>query len=885
MRSEPGSRAGSAYTDTDSVTIGGTVATPRARARFSARDLRRLFVDRLVSLTVLAGLVWLAGYAVATAAIDSERGALYLSDIVYLVPVALAAGLTVVAARRTSGRNRRFWTLLAISNASLLAGELSWMTTELILGREPNTVSDVFYLGAYVAAVPAVVFGFGAGLRGRVWRAVLDASAFAAALGVSGYVLLIQPQLEEGVSLATLISIAYPLLDVTVLMLLVGVGYASRWTVPLPIAVIALGFGVGAVTDAYYTHTAVTGTYSGGSWLDLGWQVQVVLFCVAAVAAIRFRGAEAARGKTARDRGLPLVLAGTAAALAVVALDMVNGGVSVPVAMLGAFALLSVVVRLVITSREQERLVAELEDRSRILSVQARVLESSLKQTERDERELENSVSLLSATLESTADGILVVDADGRIVGSNRKFRELWRIPDEVMATGDDELVIRSVLEQLTDPDAFVSKVKELYANPDEESFDTLSFRDGRLYERFSLPQRVGDESIGRVWSFRDVTDRSRLELELRHAQKMEAVGRLAGGIAHDFNNLLTAIIGHADLLLGDLEATPSRRAAEEIKHASERAAALTGQLLAFGRKQILQPKVVDLNAVVEGMGALLAPLLGETIELAITKAPGPVPVVVDPGQIEQVVANLVINARDAMPDGGRIEIQVASDPSGGAVLRVRDTGNGMDDATLQKAFEPFFTTKPQGAGTGLGLSTVLGIVEQSGGRVAVDTKPGEGTTFELTLPAALEHAEEPAVTEPTTPSQAPRACGAVLLVEDETVVRELLRDVLFAAGHEVLVAADGEQALALAASHSGPIDLLLTDLVMPGISGRDLAERLLETRDLIVVYMSGYTEDAIVHHGVREAGAIFLQKPFTLDEVRGTVGSLLAGLGHSAAA
>jgi signal transduction histidine kinase/CheY-like chemotaxis protein len=865
----------------------GVVATTSAsHARAGAGDIRRLLSDRWVLVTALAGVLWLAAYAAATAAIDGGRGALILSDVVYAVPVAVAAVLTVLAARRASGRYRLFWRLLALSNVSWLAGEVAWATLELGLGRDPfPSIADVFYLGSYAVALPAVLFGFGAGLRTHGLRAVLDASMLAAAVGVSGYVLLIEPQLDYGPSLATFTGIAYPLLGIAVLTLLVSVGYSGRVAVPPPIGIIGIGFGVTALTDACYTYVTVTGSYGAGSWISLGWQLEAVLFCVAAVAVASGRWTEAEANRTPRDHGLPLVLAGMAAAVAIVGVDLVDGRVSVPVALLGAYAVVSVVVRLVLTSREQQRLVAELQTRSRTLSIQARALESTLTQHERAERELDRSVSTLRATLEATADGILVVDRSGRIVGSNRKFLELWRIPEHVMATGDDGLVLRSVLDQLIDPEAFVEQVNELYADPDAESFDTLRFRDGRLFERLSMPQRVGGQSVGRVWSFRDVTDRSRLEHELRHAQKMEAVGRLAGGIAHDFNNLLTAIIGHSDLLLAQLDETPSRRAAEQIKSASERATSLTSQLLAFGRKQFLQPKVVDLNEVVEGMGGLLAPLLGETVELTITAAPEPVPVLVDRGQIEQVVANLVINARDAMPDGGRIEVAAALSPSGRAVLRVRDSGQGMDEATLQKAFEPFFTTKPLGAGTGLGLSTVLGIVEQSGGRVEVDSSPGAGTTVELTLTAAPSLPEPAAssVLEKRTPG--PQARGIVLLVEDEEIVRDLLHDVLVDAGHDVLVAADGEEALALSASHDGPIDLMLTDLVMPGISGRELGERIAVLRPaMAIVYMSGYTEDAIVRHGVREAGATFLQKPFTLDEVVGTVGALLAQPTRSAA-
>jgi two-component system cell cycle sensor histidine kinase/response regulator CckA len=863
--------------DTDFVAISGVATTFAPRVRAGGGALRRLLVDRWMRVLVIGGLIWLVGYAVATALVRGEHTAMILSDVVYPVPVALAAGLMIWAAVRAPYGQRALWWLLAVSMVCWLGGELTWAVLELGLHRQPfPSVADVFYLATYAAAIPAVVLGFGAGLRARLWRAMLDASALATALGVSGWVLLIEPQLDYGPSLATVIGIVYPLLDVAVLMLIAGIAYAARRSVPMPVALVAAGFALAAVADTAYTYAAVTGVYGPGSWLDLGWQLEALLLAVAALRVVRgYAGSTSERAP--RDHGLPLILAGTGVALAVVAIDLVNGTLSAPIAALGVFAVGSVVARLVIASREQQRLVAALEARSRMLSVQARALESTLTRHEHAERELEHTVSVLQATLESTADGILVVDNAGRIVGSNSKFRELWRIPDEVMAGGDDEAALAYVLEQLADPDAFVAKVKELYANPEAESFDTLEFRDGRLFERFSQPHMVAGESVGRVWSFRDVTERSRLEQELGHAQKMEAVGRLAGGIAHDFNNLLTAIIGYSDLLLGKQDEAGARKAAEEIKYASERAASLTSQLLSYSRKQILQPKVVDLNTVVQGMAGLLRPLLGARIELTIYTAAKPTLVRVDPGRIEQVVANLVINARDAMPTGGRIELETGLEADGHVLLRVRDSGQGMDETTLERAFEPFFTTKPLGEGTGLGLSTVLGIVEQSGGRVAVDSRPGVGTEFEIVLPAAPPQAQ---VAVASTPGDDPsvRAEGTILLVEDEGIVRELLGEVLAEAGYEVLAAASGEEALTVSESHQGPIELVLTDLVMPGLSGRELVERLGEARpEVIVVYMSGYTEDAIVRHGVREASATFLQKPFTLDDVLGTLAGLLA--------
>ena len=783
----------------------------------------------------------------------------------------------------------------------------------------------------------------------------------------------------------------------------------------------------------------------------------------------------------------------------------------------------------------------------------------------RTEQDLRETLSLLSATFESTADGILVVDRAGRIVSFNRKFSELWRIPDSILEAKDDAQTIEFVQEQLVDPQGFLSKVRELYARPDASSFDVLAFRDGRVFERYSQPQRIAGASVGRVWSFRDVTehrraeriqlatyriseaahaapnlqelyraihrivgelmpaknfyialydpaaellsfpyfvdeydadfapkkpgkglteyvlrtgqpllvppevhaelerrgeveligapsidwlgvplkidnrtigvlaaqsytpgvrygqteqhvlqfvstqiamaivrkrseeqlleserkyrqlfetnpeamlvydfetlqilaanqaattrygysehefleltlrdirppeDRERLEEELRdrpdwgavrtgirhrtkdgrvlevelvarpiefagrrarlvlardvsahrqlegqlrQAQKMEAVGQLAGGIAHDFNNLLTAILGSTQLLLHQTPAGDARREdLEEIKAAGLRAADLTRQLLAFSRRQVLAPKVLELNAVVATMEKMLRRLIGDDIELATALDPTAGAVNADPGQLEQVLLNLAVNARDAMPAGGRLTIEtgpatVAPDnderrhhlPPGEYVrLAVTDTGAGMDEATQAHLFEPFFTTKEVGKGTGLGLATVYGIVKQSGGYVWVYSELGHGTTVKVYLPQVREGAHAPvAAPAPPEPPELRGGHETVLLVEDAAPVRALARRSLEAFGYTVFDAADGPSALETAASHEGAIDLLLTDVVMPGMGGSELAERLATTRPRMkVLYTSGYTDDAMVRQGVLTAGVAFLQKPF----------------------
>ncbi|MGH7315304.1 MAG: ATP-binding protein, partial [Candidatus Rokuibacteriota bacterium] len=365
---------------------------------------------------------------------------------------------------------------------------------------------------------------------------------------------------------------------------------------------------------------------------------------------------------------------------------------------------------------------------------------------------------------------------------------------------------------------------------------------------------------------------------QLEQAQKMDAIGRLAGGVAHDFNNLLTVILGRTDLLLHPLRPEdPMRRGIELIQRTASRAADLTRQLLAFSRKQVLEAVVLDLGAVTTDMKDMLGRLIGEDIALLTERAPALGRVKADRGQIEQVVMNLAVNARDAMPQGGRLILETANvdldddyvrrhvgaRPGPHVMLAVSDTGTGIRREIQAQIFEPFFTTKEPGKGTGLGLATVYGIVKQSGGYIEVDSEPGRGTTFRIYLPR-LDTATT-TVDRSTRPVAAAGGTETILLVEDEEGVRELARDILRASGYTVLEARNGPEALLLCERHQGPLDLLLTDVVMPRMSGRELAERLAPLRpDLSVLYMSGYTDDAIIRHGVLGAGTAFLQKPFT---------------------
>ena len=370
----------------------------------------------------------------------------------------------------------------------------------------------------------------------------------------------------------------------------------------------------------------------------------------------------------------------------------------------------------------------------------------------------------------------------------------------------------------------------------------------------------------------------------------MEAVGRLAGGVAHDFNNLLTVVTGYSELALTTVpETNPVYAYVKEIKKAGERAAALTRQLLAFSRRQLLAPRVLNLSNIVSDMGTLLRRLIGEDIQLITKLDPQLRPVKVDPGQVEQVIMNLAVNARDAMPTGGKLTIETANAavdasaakkvpearPGAYALLTVADTGCGMDDEVQAHLFEPFFTTKELGKGTGLGLATVYGIVQQSGGHVTVASEPGKGSTFCIYLPQVQENT---AAAQPSPrPVEPTRGKEIILLAEDEDAVRSFARQVLQRSGYEVLEARNGEEALLLGQSHPGPIHVLVTDVVMPQLSGYDLAQQLCPSRpDMKVLYLSGYTDSIIFRRGLVVSGPAFLQKPFKPEELSGKVREVL---------
>jgi len=506
------------------------------------------------------------------------------------------------------------------------------------------------------------------------------------------------------------------------------------------------------------------------------------------------------------------------------------------------------------------------------------------------ERALREREELQRAVIEQATDVIAVVGLDFTIRLISRSVQNvLGYEPDELVGHGAEELIAPETFEELR------IGLREVVAGrpPRSRSF-RLRHRSGdwRLFEGVgSVAHDENGEPSYIVVVLRDVTERAQLERQLLMAQKMEAVGQLAGGVAHDFNNLLTVINGFADISLKTLDGREEavRRYLGEIDRAGQRAAELTQHLLAFSRQQVLQPEVVDLNAIVEEYAGMLGRMLGEEIELLTRLEPDLYPVEVDPGQLGQVLTNLAVNARDAMPDGGAVTIgtdnvQLKKAPpychgsiSRGSyvVLSVADVGEGISPDVREHIFEPFYTTKERGQGTGLGLATVLGIVEQSGGAITVESEPGTGTAFRIYLPRSKAVAA-PAKLDRTEGLQ--RGTGTILVVEDDHAVRELVAKILLEAGYRVLVTSSAREALSLA-NWEPSIDVLVTDVVMPEMNGHELAQRLLSLRpDLRVLYISGYTPDIVRARGVLTQQEAFLQKPFTAAVLTRAVRDLSAG-------
>ncbi len=543
---------------------------------------------------------------------------------------------------------------------------------------------------------------------------------------------------------------------------------------------------------------------------------------------------------------------------------------------------------------EPRRRAAVSEEGPEEVRAVARAVNATLEARARAEAAERRAKERYRSVLENAVFGIYLSTSDGRIVEANPALAHMmgYDSPEALQAVGAEALY--------PDPRVRERIVREHLASGRPIQGLELEWRrrDGRPIT-VRLNGKVIDGGRGEPLFeliVEDITEQRALEERQRQTQKMEAVGLLAGGVAHDINNVLTAILGHATLLQHRLSADDDIRSdADEIVVAAQRASALTRQLLAFSRRDVVQPRPIDLSALVSELQRMVGRLIGEDVEVVTRLAPDLPAVKADPGQMEQVVLNLLVNARDALPFGGRIEVTTRAEPAAGGderaprgwvVLDVRDTGTGIPPEVRERIFEPFFTTKPPGKGTGLGLSTVYGIVTQAGGHVDVESAPGQGATFHVWMPAA----EEDAMVEKDAPGGEPAggardAKAIILLAEDEDAVRSVVRRILERAGYRVMAAASGAEALRLAAEHEGPLDLLLTDVVMPDLGGIETADRLLESRpDTPVLFMSGYTESEALRARTRLEPSLLLSKPFTPDALLGRVRDVLEAAGDAPA-
>jgi len=511
---------------------------------------------------------------------------------------------------------------------------------------------------------------------------------------------------------------------------------------------------------------------------------------------------------------------------------------------------------------------------------QLRLLYSGMEEKVAELERSERALRLSDEILKQMPDAITLVDLEGNTLRWMGKAEEIFGYTAEeavgrpinfLQRPGMGEAVTAKIGESIQETGKFLGEIPCVRKDGSEVPIEITATL---IFDKEGNP-------IASIGINKDITERKQLEERLRQTQKMEAVGVLAGGVAHDFNNILTAILGYSELLLRDLAPNnPIHQGIEEIQKAGERAASLTRQLLAFSRKQVLQPKTLDLNLAVTDMERMLHRLIGEDIELLTILAPRLGKVMADPGQMDQVIMNLAVNGRDAMPYGGKLTIETKNitlkedharqysgvPPGKYVMLAISDTGQGMDAETQVRIFEPFFTTKEVDKGTGMGLATAHGIIRQSGGYIWVYSEPEQGTTFKIYLPR-IEEIEEGGQQEHML-AKPPPGEESILVVEDNQLVRDLAARVLKTEGYTVLTASDGKEGLRVAERHKDPIHLLLTDVVMPsGMSGRDLAERLATTRPTTkILYMSGYTDNAIVHHGVLDHDLEFLQKPFSPD-------------------
>ncbi|MGD0893192.1 MAG: ATP-binding protein, partial [Terracidiphilus sp.] len=508
------------------------------------------------------------------------------------------------------------------------------------------------------------------------------------------------------------------------------------------------------------------------------------------------------------------------------------------------------------------------------------------------EQELRRRTAFLEALVESALDGVLVIDSQGKKILQNQRLIDVLRVPPAIAADPDFSPQLEHVKSVMKDPEKFAEKAHFLINHLDEISRDEVELADGTILDRYSAPVKDKDLNYyGRIWTLRDITERRQLEAQFRQAQKMEAIGQLTGGIAHDFNNLLTVMLGCSEFIAEDVKDNARLvKMAQMVIGAAKRGAELTHRMLAFARRQTLQPRPVDINQLLAGMENFLRRTLSADIELHLIQSHTECEATIDPAQLENALLNLCVNARDAMPNGGKLTIEASStaldadyagqnaDVTAGeyVLLAVSDTGCGISQQNLGRVFDPFFTTKEVGKGTGLGLSMVYGFVKQSQGHVKIYSEVGRGTSVKLYLPKSSVKGE-PAIPDPISIADL-RGYETILLVEDNDPVREFAKLQLTSLGYLVLEAANGSTALAMLKEHR-EVNLLFTDIVMPGgLNGRELARKACRINPTLkVLYCSGYAENATVHQGLLEKDMQLLNKPYTRLDLAKKIRGVLA--------
>ena len=806
------------------------------------------------------------------------------SSAIEFVLVVLAAGACFEAAGRAAGYSRRFWRLMGVAFVLYALGQALATYYDSILHASLRTwwPSDVLFI-FHVAPMALALFLGDDSAESRVyrWQRWLDflqigIVSFCAYLfflyiptvagdaGESSNELYWKVETARGVLLTVAFVLRAGLTDSNLVRSLFG-----------RVAVFLAMFTVGGTLYVYLQTWAHLPT---GTWYELLWTVPRVFLIWAVASWTAPEQTEPSPKESPREALLLAQFAHIAFPLMVLAMAAyaMKGQLKIAIAaVLASFGCSSV--RLFLGQRAQDELLAQ----------QKRSVEA-----------MRMAEAKFRGLLESAPDPLVAVNQDGRIVVVNAQAEKTFGYKrEELLGQPMDILVVERLREKCW---AYRNKFfKGPERPPAGATLELFGLRkDGSEFPvEINLSLLETEDGLWGSAAIRDLTERRKLENQFRQAQKMESIGTLSGGIAHDFNNLLTVILSYSNSLADELRGdSKHQRAAEQIHQAAERGAALTRQMLAFSRQQVFQVRVLNLNDIIRNLLKMLQRIIGEHIEISTALADDLKPVKADPGQLEQILMNLSVNARDAMPKGGKLTLEtsnvvldedfvrlhVGASAGPQVLLTVSDTGSGMDAATQARIFEPFFTTKGPGQGTGLGLAMVYGVVKQSGGSIWVNSKVGFGTTFNIYLPQVQGVSEAPAAKKPQTTLK--QGSETILVVEDDPGVRELVSMMLTSKGYTVLTAQHPSDAEAVCQRHSGNIHLLLTDMILPGASGREIAKRVGALRPGIkVLYMSGYTDDALIRdHGLDESFA-FLQKPFSQGSVAAKIREVLDADGFAA--